>query len=292
MTLAKVACRYAKKVKGYRGACLIDDDVKRQKAIAHIDIGDVWGIGRRSGARLTSMGIATAGDFASFAEVQVKKQFGINGVRTWRELHGWPSVNVEDHEAKQSICTSRSFAEMVTSEEQLRMHVSNFAAQCALKLRKQQSVAQAVTVYLASNRFRDDMQQYSNAATMILEVAASNTPEIVQAATTALHSIFRKGVSFKKAGVVLSNITPNRAVQTSIFDLNEQQRERNDRLMSVIDNINNKNGRDTIHLASQQPALADQKPSQTENVIFTNNLRSEHLSQRYTTCFDEILNVK
>ena len=267
MTLAKVACRYAKKVKGYHGACLIDNDTKRQKAIQHIDIGDVWGIGRRSLPRLKAMGIVTAADYAQLEELQVKRQFGINGIRTWQELNGISVVKAEDHDAKQSICTSRSFAEMVTTEEQLLTHVSNFAAQCALKLRQQQSVAQSVMVFVSSNRFRDDMEQYANAA---------------------MHSIYKKGVSYKKAGVVLSSISPNHAVQTSIFDTASEQRSHNDRLMAVIDKINSKNGRDAVHLASQQPD--DAQPAK-ETPIFNNNLRREHMSRCFTTNFNDIIDV-
>ncbi|MCR5697901.1 MAG: Y-family DNA polymerase [Marinilabiliaceae bacterium] len=290
MTLAKVACRYAKKVKGYHGACLIDNDVKRQKAIQNIDIGDVWGIGRRSLPRMKAMGIVTAYDYTKLEEVQVKRQFGINGVRTWKELNGISVAKAEEHDTKQSICTSRSFAEMVSAEEQLLTHVSNFAAQCAMKLRQQQSVAQAVTVFVSSNRFRDDMEQYANAATTILDVAASNTPEIVKAAINAMHSIYKKGVSYKKAGVVLSSITPNHAVQTSIFDTASEQRLRNDRLMAVVDKINNKNGRDAVHLASQQPAEVNNIDTQT-SLIFNYNLRREHMSKCFTTNFDEIIEV-
>lgn len=290
MTLAKIACRYAKKVKGYHGACIIDNDTKRQKAIEHIDIGDVWGIGRRSLPRLKMMGILSAADYAHLDELQVKQQFGINSVRTWNELNGRVAVKAEEHDTKQSICTSRSFAEMVKTEEQLLTHVSNFAAQCALKLRQQQSVAQSVTVFISSNRFRDDMEQYSNAATVMLDVAASNTPELVQAACVAMRSIYKDGVSYKKAGVVLSCITPNHAVQTSIFDTNSEQRKRNDRLMSVIDKINSKNGRDAVHLASQQPANHN-TDSEKEQAIFNNNLRREYMSRCFTTNFDDIIDV-
>ena len=64
---------------------------------------------------------------------------------------------------------------MVTDMDTLRTSVSNFAARCAEKLRKQQSVAQSVSVFIDTNHFREDLPQYWNMAEERLLTPSNST---------------------------------------------------------------------------------------------------------------------
>ena len=150
-TLAKMASHFAKRHPGYRHCCLIDSDKKCIKALKLFPIEDVWGIGRRYAARLRSMGIETAFDFANHSRTWVKATFrNIIIERTWRELNGEDIVPNEELARKQSICTSRSFNGMITDLESLQTHVANYAARCAEKLRRQGSSASIVSIPILS----------------------------------------------------------------------------------------------------------------------------------------------
>lgn len=142
-TVAKLAVHFAKKYPGYRHCCVIDTDEKRFKALALTDVGDVWGIGRRIGASLSRQGVVSALDFASKPVEWIQNRVNLTTQRTWRELNGEDCVPDEAMVAKKSITTSRSFARMVSDIETLRTHVANFAADCAEKLRRQNSVAES-----------------------------------------------------------------------------------------------------------------------------------------------------
>ena len=156
-TLAKMASHFAKKYAGYNHCCVIDTDDRRLKAAALYPIDEVWGIGRRYAARLESYGIRTAYDFAAHSRSWVRATFKTVVVeRTWAELNGTDCVPDDLPAKKKSICTSRSFGGMVCDFDTLRTHVANFAARCAEKLRKQQSAASIVGVFVESNRFRPD----------------------------------------------------------------------------------------------------------------------------------------
>ena len=200
-------------------------------------------------------------------------------------------------ETKKSICTSRSFAETLSDEESMRSTVASFASMCAFKLRKQSTVANIVSVFVMTNRFDEKSPQYSNIGTVTMPVSASNQIEIVLAAQKALKSIFIPGIKYKKAGVVVSGITPDRAVQQALFDTNVVRREKMDKVSSVVDSINSRGGMDTIHLASQELlARKESRPEDSQKQVanknmFLNNLRREHISPRYSTCIDEILKV-
>ena len=291
-TLAKTACKFAKKYKGYQSACIIDSEEKLKKALSLTALNDVWGIGRRSLPKLKNCGITTASDFVQkMTHDCVRKLFGLGGLHTWMELQGIDCIASENSVLRQSICTSRSFANMVSDYNQLESLVANFAAQCSRKLRKQHSVAQTVTVFIMSNRFRDELEQYANGMSMMLNVPVANTEEIVSASCKLLKRIFKNGILYKKAGVVVSSITPDSAIQTALFDENEAKRDRNDKLSAIIDSINSANGHDTICLAIQLPTDKDSK-STADSHLFTQNLRREHMSQRYTTSWEELLLVK
>ena len=289
-TLAKLACRFAKKYKGYNGFCAIDNDEKRKKAAALIKLDDVWGVGRNSLKKLNKSGLYTAADLCDASESQVRSLLGVNGVRMWHELRGDDSIGISSNEeSRKSICTSRSFSTMVTSIDELRPIVVNFASMCAAKLRNQKSVANIVSVFVTSNAFREDLRQYSNISNIVMPVAASSQMEIVKAAEAALKSVFRTNVAYKKAGVILSGILPDHAVQQSLFYSDPIRQEKMKRISQVVDEVNKLEGNNMIHLASQ--ATKSSNESNGANELFLVNLRRDHISPRYTTDWNDVIKL-
>ena len=230
-TLAKMASHFAKKYRGYRHCCMIDTDEKRQKALRLYPIEEVWGIGRRYAARLQSLGVHTAYDFAVHHQDWVRQTFNnINLLRTWRELNGEDCVPNEQLATKKSICTSRSFSGMISDYDTLRTHVANFASRCAEKLRMQKTTASIVGVFVNTNIFREDLAQYWNYQETRLVTPANSTIGIVQAATDVLQRIFRQGYQYKKAGVIVMGIGADSPLQQDLFDLNAEQIQKMRRL--------------------------------------------------------------
>lgn len=282
-TLAKMAGRFAKTYKGYRGVCMIDTDEKRRKALALTEICDVWGIGRRLSPKMDEWGVATASDFVERPREWVKSRLGVNGLRIWEELQGISCLAEENDIRRKSICTSRSFADMIDDEHELELRVADFAAACARKLRDEKSVAYDVTAFLYTNRFREDLNQYFPSATVRLTVAANSAQEIVVAALNALKSIYRPGYMYKKAGVIVSNIIPEDEVQMSLFDFDEELRHRNDTLSGIMDDVNqlssSTRGRSLLRLASQRPGH------------YSEGIRSDFRSRLYSTSLDDVIEV-
>ena len=132
-TLAKTATWFAKHYPAYQGICIMTGD-QREKALSMLDIKDVWGIGRRSFKRLAELGIQTALDFANRKEAWVKRLFGVNGVRTWKELNGVPAITIASHDRQKSIMYSRTFAHMTSSKEVLMRELSNYASSAARRM--------------------------------------------------------------------------------------------------------------------------------------------------------------
>ncbi|HEY5591402.1 MAG TPA: Y-family DNA polymerase [Paludibacter sp.] len=276
-TLAKVANKFAKKYPNYKGVCLIDTDEKREKALKLTDIGDVWGIGRRYAKTLRYHSINTAWDFTQRTKGWVRHTMGVVGERTWLELHGTSCLEMETPKSKKSICTSRSFGERLTELAPISEAVSNFAASCAEKLRKQHSYACVLTVFIHTNPFATNLAQYYNQTVMQLRVPTNDSTELINFALRGLNSIYADGYRYKKAGVIVSEIVPERPLQGDLFDV--RNREKFSRVMSVMDSLNASYGKQKVKIAAQG---FDRKWK----------LKNEKLSPCYTTKLGDILEVK
>jgi DNA polymerase V len=289
-TLAKVASHFAKRHQGYRHCCVIDNEEKRKKALKLFPIDDVWGIGRRYTARLQAMGVNTAYDFAVHHRDWVRTAFrNIVIERTWRELNGEDCVPNEEIVSKKSICTSRSFNGMVSDFDTLQTHVSNYAARCAEKLRKQKTVASVVSVFIQTNAFREDLEQYNNFLNQRLLTPTNSTSVIAKTATEILRKIYRQGFQYKKAGVIVMGISPNSPIQQDLFDFNAEQFEKMKQLDAVVDRINKLNGSETIVLGSQQYTQKDGKGKAN---VFANAIKHDFRSPNPTTRWSEIIKLK
>ena len=290
-TLAKVASKFAKKYAGYKHCCVIDDDEKREVALKLFPIGDVWGIGRRWQRKLEGMGVHTAYDFASHSESWVRASFNIVALRTWRELNGIDCIAMEDMEmvTKKSICTSRSFPSMLTELADIRTHVANYAARCAEKLRRQHSVAAVLGVFVDTSHFREDLPQYGLFKTVSIPTPTSSTIPIVEAALACLDRVYRKGYAYKKAGVIVMDISSASAVQTSLLDYDSERYARLRKLDEVVDVINKVNGRETVVLGAQQ-YTAKQGKGKAGN--FASAIKRDNKSPNYTTRWSDIIEVE
>ena len=288
-TLAKMASHFAKKYQGYRHCCMIDSDEKRIKALKLYPIGDVWGIGRRYAAKLESLGVKTAYDFAAHHGDWVKLTFNnIVIQRTWRELNGEDCVPNEELAKKKSICTSRSFNGMISDFDSLKTQVSNYAARCAEKLRQQGTVASSVGVFLNTNAFREDLAQYWNFQEKRLLTPSSSTITITQAASDILKSIYREGYQYKKAGVIVMGIGADSPIQQDLFDINAEQFQKMKRLDEVVDRINRLHGSETIVLGSQQYT---QKNGKGKADVFANAIKHDFRSPSPTTRWSDVIRL-
>ncbi len=278
-TLAKVANHFAKKYPGYKGVCRIVTDEQRVKALKLTPIGDVWGIGRRVAPRLLAMGLTTAFDYVSMPQDWVYKNLGLGGLRVWNELNGKESVEEERDEARQSICTSRSFAETITDIQELSARVSDFAAKCAEKLRHDGTAAYCINTFLYTNRFREDKPQDFPDATIRLDMPASSTQEVVSAALKALKLIWKPGFEYKKAGVVVFDIVNREERQLTLFETDSAKKEKQDVLSQVMDNVNVSSGQNVLRVATQRSGH------------YADGIRREHASRLFSTDWDSIIEI-
>lgn len=289
-TLAKMASWFAKRYKGFRHCCVVYDEQQRMKSLSLFPIDEVWGIGHRWAAKLNAMQVVKAADFATMSESWVKNFMNVNMWRTWLELNAVDAIAMEDmdHAKRKSICTSRSFPKMITDYDEMAVHVANYAALCAEKLRKQHSVAATIGVFVDTNHFREDLPQYGMFKTISLLTPSSSTQMIVETANRCLKMVYLQGFQYKRAGVVIMDICGENEVQTSFIDYDSERYDKMKRLDKVTDRIKRTMGKGAIMLGAQQYERKDaDKP-----LTFKDAVKRDMKSPNYTTCWQDILEIE
>ena len=276
--LSKVANRIAKKFpEKTNGVHLIDSDKKKLKALKWLKIKDVWGIGFRHTERLKNIGIHTAYDFINLEDGWVRKNMSVVGLRLKKELEGESVLSLEEvRSPKKAITTTRSFEGTIADYEKIKERISTFAICCAEKLRAQQSNCSSIYVFIRSNKFQKNKPQYRNGIVITIPFSSNSNIVISKYAIEGLKKIFRQGIDYKKAGVIVMGLNSINNYQYNLFE-NEDIKHQN--LMRTIDFIQKKEGQSKIKLASQ-----DLKKRW--------KMKQEKLSASYTSRINEIIKVK
>ena len=274
-TLAKLANHVAKKHPRSKGIFNYNDltDAQKAKLLARIPVEEVWGVGLRLRQRLAAHGIATVRDLQSAHTATLRAEFGVVMARTQRELQEIACVEMQDIEPhKQQIISSRSFGQPVTELAVLKDALSVFAATACAKLRKQNSHAAMIQVFLRTNWFRADQAQYSPSLAVPLPMPTNDTLVVNRWVDHLAERIWREGYRYKKAGIVLSEITPASQLQT---DWLEPRQTADHPLMHAIDTLNQRFGRGAVKVS-------------TGGLLRQWQMKQAHKSPAYTTNWTEL----
>lgn len=273
-TLAKLANHCAKKkLAGDQGVCDLTTMTAEEQTrlFAGIEVGEVWGVGRKISEKLAAMGIHTVQQLRDADAETLRNRFSVVLERTVRELRGVSCLDIEAVvPEKQQIMSSRSFGTLVYDLADLEEAVASYVSRAAEKLRAQNALAGAIQVYIRTNIFKPEMPQYQRAMTVPLPEASADSRVLVGWAIRALRRIYRPGYGYHKAGITLMEIVPRTNQQFSLFVPAELESSRNEQLMATLDAINGRYGRGALRLAA-------------EGVTKGWQMRRGNLSPRYTT---------
>lgn len=277
-SLAKIATKVAKKRKEFNGTFNIIGRSDVDEILKKFEIRDIWGIGSRFEEFLKKNEVYTAYDYKYLPFDWVKKHLKTVGLRILLELNGIPCIEMEFIEKpKKTICTSRSFGKDLEDFKDLKEAISSFITISSEKLRKQNSLAKILSVFVMSNPFKEG-ERYYKMSTVYLEKPTANTSELIEKGVEELRKIYRREILYKKAGVILSGLIDENEQQLSFF-ISSYKGSKEENLMKTIDLINKKIGRDSVF-----PGINGiEKPYR---------MRQLKRSKNYTTRWEEILIVK
>jgi DNA polymerase V len=278
--LSKVANRLAKKNKQVTGCVLIlNTDKKIIQALQKTPIADVWGIGYQYAKKLSNYGINTAYDLTLRTENWAHQELGgVVGARLFRELKGFPCIDMQSERVtKHMIATTRMFGNPVITLHELEEAVATYTARAAEKLRRQHAAARGITVLIVPKQeVKGSYYRHgpTKSGAVRLPLATALTNELVKAALELVRSLFEAGKTYKKAGVILSDIVPETVIQGNLF-AQAPDNTKARALMEAIDNINFSMRGDILKFAAS---------GTTRNW----KMRQEMRSPRYTTRWEEL----
>ena len=271
-TLAKLANHLAKHDPAAGGVFVIERDALG--VLDGIDCGEVWGIGRRTAEKLRGMRIRTAGDLRRADPVRVRRQLGVVGERIVRELNGLSCLQLEDlPPPKKSIATARSFGRPVETLEEMEEAVAAYVARVAEKLRVARLLATHLQVFVETNPFNRELPQHHAGAQKVLPAAVNTTPLLTTPALELVRGIFAPGHRYKKAGVVVSGLVREGAVQGDLFAATDSPSQR--AVAAVMDHLNRRLGAGTVRYGAAGFAQGW-------------SMRQERRSQRFTTRWSDL----
>lgn len=270
--LAKVANKLAKQQAGVLALSVL----AVHSALADLPVEDIWGISKRWGQRLRALNINTAAELQATNPSMIRQQFNVVMERIVRELRGESCLPLESVvNPQKSLVVSRSFGEPVTTLTDLKQAVATYVSRAGEKLRSKGLMTTHLTVFAQTNRFQDNFE--SPSASLTLLKATNHTGKLVGYALRCAESIYQNGRSYKKAGVVLQDLSPSQTVQHTLFDPPDDERE--DKLMDTLDSINQKLGRHTLRYGAM---------GLKQNWV----MRCSQRSANYTTDWTDLLTVQ
>ncbi len=246
-TLSKLASHAAKKIKP-SGVAVLDTPIKWQWLQRRLSVNKIWGVGKQLTRRLNTLGIHTAYQLAQANPRFIRNQSSVNLERTIRELNGEQCIALDEQPApKKEIFVTRSFGDKTDNKEELLCHISRYAAAAAEKLRSQNSFCTSLYLFALTSEFKANF--YSNSCVVKLPHPSSDSSLIIRHARQGMSEIFQPGSLFAKCGIGLLDIRDRNFYQYDLF--NPGQRVVTDELMQMVDNINNRYGRDSITFGSE-----------------------------------------
>jgi len=277
-SLSKLANKYAKRIPKNNNVYVVDSEQKRQYLLENLQVKDIWGIGKKHAIRLQKKNINTALDFANMPVTWVRKEMTVIGERLWRELNNIPCLVLEtEPSAKKGIGTAKSFGFKLTDYSLIEEACSYYVAEVADLLRQQHSLASQLEISLQTNQYSAVDKQYRSKIIIKLDTPTDSTIKLTKESLKGLQQIFKPGYRYKKVGVNLTQLVHRNEVQTSLFD--NPHKSESDMITSVIDNLNDKFGKNKIKVAT------------VGNRSKKWALIKEHRSPRYTTQWGELMNI-
>jgi DNA polymerase-4 len=197
----------------------------------------LWGVGPKTSARLSELGIHTIGDIARWPQVELVKLFGENGRDLWQHANGIDNRPVTPESETKSISQEVTYNVDVSDEKTLEKTLREQAREVARQLRRNDLAGKTVKLKIRWKDFTTLTRQTT------LPTSTDNEDEIFRAAVKLMKTARKQNQPVRLIGVGVSGIgEPIR--QLSLWDTgNEKSRK----LQEAMDKLQEKYGRDVIH---------------------------------------------
>ncbi len=246
--LSKVANALAKASEKVWGGVIDLHDVElRRRMFATWPVDEVWGIGSALAARLRPLGVRTAADLVALPPAVARDVGTVVLERLVLELNGVECVDFQpEPDLLQATAVTRCFGETVDQGDVLREAMVRRAVRAAEKIRVQGLVASRLIAFAHGSRFKPNAPSAQRSGRLS---PATHDPRAVAALAGQLaDAMFVPGSVYTKCGVMLEGLHPQAAMQTDLFAAVDPKAVG---LLTAIDGLNGRYGRNTVRLAAE-----------------------------------------
>lgn len=248
-TLAKLANHIAKVSEKTKGVLDLYRSPYTDIALQRTPVEDIWGVGRRSAARLNEQGITNAYELKNADVEKIREYLHVFGARTVLELNGVKCIPLEvTQKDSRSIAHTRTFGKAIKGYEEIKNALLHFTTRALEKMRWNDLITKCLTVFISTDRYKPVPHYYSNSYSYRSVYYSDVSSEIYKWVRYCLERIFRPEMHYRRAGIILSDLLPVDTVPIRLYG--HESFERLHRLNRHIDEINLKYGRDVIKCAA------------------------------------------
>lgn len=235
-TLAKLASDKAKNA----GGVFAIGSAERNKILTQTLIADVSGVGRKLLLKMREECIFTALDFVMRPDYWVKARFGTHGADLKAELSGIPLFKVEpDDKAPLSIQQTSALREFSSDIAVLKTDLCRHIHTACRKARSEGAKAAAIEVMLRTKDFK------VVTARAKLDFASNQETEVTPPALGLLTQLFTPAVVWRSTGITLTGLVYGEREQLDLF---QPAKKSDGRLGSILDELEEKFGKNIVHL--------------------------------------------
>ena len=272
-TLAKLATKLAKSRSSGIAVVALPSNREWEPVLKTTPVRELWGVGSGLEKQFHSLGIRSAWDLYESDPLRIKCRAGVVGERLLWELHGVPCLPFAREEKRKSITRSRSFAEAITDLKDLSDALATHISAACEELRVEGSCAHAMSLFASTAIDPITKERKSYGTTLSFPVPTNETPYAIGLAARTVHRWAKQGLRYKKCGVVMLDLIPEQQVAPDLF--HEGPTEKRREILHVVDAINTRFGKNTLFYGATGLSHRWQ-------------MRCDHRSRRYTTCWDEL----
>lgn len=208
--------------------------------LCDLPIARLWGVGEKTEAALSKMGIASIGQIADLPEVELGRRFGKWGHALWKLSHGLDNRPVADRGVQKSISQEVTFE--VDTDDQVFVEKTLFqlAESLARMMRKDKLKGRTITLKI---RF-EDFSTFTRSRTFADFV---DSGQIIKGVAISLYRRFGQKKKVRLVGLGVSQLNSESGEQLGLFD---QESPLNSKLTRLLDSLQDRFGADVVKRAS------------------------------------------
>ena len=234
---AKMASDFSKPDKVHT---LYENEVKEK--MYPLDVGDLFGIGKRTVPKLNSLGIYKISDLALADPVMLEKYFKNQAYVMIKSANGIDDSIVDSNEYHPScIGNEITLPHNISSKREAYDKLLILSEYVSKRLRKEEKYASVVCVTIKD----EFLKRRSHQKKLLNE---TNIEKEIYKTACMIFDEFWNGENIRLIGIRLDGLTLSKKYQGSIFE-NVEKREHDEKIDKLIDNINFKFGKNTIKKA-------------------------------------------